>query len=148
MSIKNKYPNADTSPERLAEIEQKFKLPPHQSPDLPWVMIRDLLAMLQERGPSDAELVDQIQAMHEDLNALRQQLHDQRWRRLSDEEPALAEVINIKINDRDPEELAYQTIVFGVDDVEFDWWRPITPLPNAGFNYTQIYKGDPPVTKE
>lgn len=58
----NKYPNADTSSERLAEIE-KFHLAevPGNEYSFKEVIakssfVRDLLAMLQERGPPDAEL--------------------------------------------------------------------------------------------
>ncbi|HMD81347.1 MAG TPA: hypothetical protein VKE92_08580, partial [Anaerolineales bacterium] len=90
----NKYPNADTSPERLAEIKGHLANCAFAEPDA-HESIRDLLAMLQERQSTinydrqilhatEDRLCDVRQQLTEAVahkTALVQQLHDQRWRR-------------------------------------------------------------------
>lgn len=136
MSKENKYPNADTSPERLAEIE-KFYLFLKEKPN-PFAaqncMARDLLAMLQERQETDRAMID-VQNEHRlKIKSLEQQLHDQRWRRLSEEEPGLSQIIGIFLHDRNPtDDLAFTIICFGVIDTDeaWEWWFPVMYLPET-----------------
>jgi len=114
----SKYPNADTSPERLTELQTAYAKAVTLCSDeeifLQGDIVRDLLAMLEEhtqaQNVSVINSAEGIQALQDELMELRQQLHDQRWRRLVDCEEE-----------------------FDANAVQWsschNYWRPILPLP-------------------
>ena len=115
--IKEKYPNVDTSPERLAKITvnvvenaSTFTIP-HRA----WEIVRDLLAMLEEH----AEEIERLGKIKEqaklDYFACEEQLHDQRWRCFLDETP--------------PPGMEVQIRSTTINGVIMDYWRPIPSLP-------------------
>ena len=125
-----KYPNADTSPERLAEIERNFDHAnieewPGNTSDY----VRDLLAMLQELH----ELKPWWETTGEkfdELEKLKQQLHDQRWRDMAQEWPQENQRIQFAYRFEDREEGGEE--IFNRAnylDGSGMWWRPIPPLP-------------------
>ncbi len=129
MTASNKYPNADTSPERLAEIVEIYE-DGGASAIYEFegrFFVRDLLAMLAERNEHTTRLKKTVKEQGK-------QLHDQRWRRLSDEEPGLSQIIDVYCPKIPDTEIQYVTICFGVVDTdeEWEWWRPIPPLPRGG----------------
>lgn len=122
MTTENKYPNADTSSERLAEITETWA--EHQKkPSHVWEfdgadITRDLLAMLQERAVWAKDYEDGIKD-------LRQELHELRWRKLSEEAPPKS--VNLWDVDDYPDSAKF--IISREDDNGVEWWRPIPPLP-------------------
>lgn len=99
----SKYPNADTSPERLAEIKGHLENYAFAEPDA-HESIRDLLAMLQECDIANADSANARMQLESELRIVKsnyesamrsvaaaldlknkyyEQLHDQRWRRFS-----------------------------------------------------------------
>lgn len=162
----NKYPNADTSPERLAEIETNHRTPGGEMAFSPKSYeIRDLLAMLQERSQLQClscfelkgniyckECVQKAMSLSDDwakeLIELRQQLHDQRWRRVDEEIPynELIELVvrskcrlplgeefhefdEIFLGKRRKDDLFHGPQGMTIDLIKAIWWRPIPPLP-------------------
>ena len=143
----------DTSPQRLAAIKEWFTSENtiHIGPAATLPAIADLLAMLENQRISIvniqaydremlAEMDDRIQLkdrqidiydttlqqMKEYTAKLRAELHEQRWRKLSEEEPALSEMILVHGKDR-----LLAVICFGVNDISEKWeyWHPISPPP-------------------
>lgn len=178
MTNGSKYPNADTSPERLAYIEDCFVTYPNAvawdeervtKQTIPF-MFRDLLAMLQERADYKQEYTKCVEAASvfqsggelsylmeflgqsttldgprfaaAEIARLKQQLHDQRWRRFPQETPVIGQPVQIAFMHNDVM-VSYTGYLFSVYEEQFewrlcsdgracatpDWWRPIPPLP-------------------
>lgn len=171
MERETKYPGADTSAARLNDIISSSLVRGVQTvlPQIPRVqfgpginsamlMLYDLLAMIEERDRQISadrrayqNYIDETSRRRdEEINraeGFRQQLHDQRWRQFSEEEPPFDQLLQVQYDNdietaehrirRKPSKLNLQRDVAVIwEDAEGDyyyrnpkWWRPIPPLP-------------------
>lgn len=128
-----KYPNADTSPERLAFLQEVYakrnggiwSLQVEQA-------IGDLLAMLQERdlriSASEEAAIELLTCKDVQIKLLHDQLHDQRWRRFSEEMPDKFP-IQVQFDMDNPPMHIYSLGSLPKLYIDNSWWRPIPPLP-------------------
>lgn len=130
----NKYPNADTSPERLAYLEDYYfydgpsgRLPLNEF-DQTHLVVRDLVAMLQERGSTLQAALDALTLARSERNSAEAKLHDQRWRRFGEQMPEVFP-IQVQFNTDDPPMHIYSLGSLPQVYINGSWWRPVPPLP-------------------
>jgi len=126
MAQETKYPNADTSPERLETIRESYETTGLQPGgfirNFSGSFVRDLLAMLQLRDEVGEEVM-------RERNAFEQQLHDQRWRRSDEELPKAGRAVQVGNKWAENHDNIVSIIWQVGDQHNWEYWRPIPPLP-------------------